>query len=569
MVASERYGLVELAQAGPAVAAALAELAGERAVRRLWDHDPSLWQPDPAQQHEIADRLGWLTLPSDMPAAVPDLERFAEEVRAEGIACVVLCGMGGSSLAAEVFRQTFGCAPGFPELIVLDSTDPSAVRGVDAAIERSKTLFLFASKSGSTIEVMAFLAHFWDLAQMDGTRFCAITDPGSSLERLAHDLGFRRVFLSPPDVGGRYSALSVFGLVPASLIGVDVRRLLAAADRERALCERELPGDNPGAWLGAYIGGAARSGRDKLTVIASPGIGSFGLWVEQLIAESTGKAGSGIIPIVDEPVGTPDVYGDDRCFVVLSVDGDVNEAIDRHVASLRMHQPMVVSKLSDRYDLGAEVFRWEVAAALAAALQHVNAFDQPNVQESKDNTGRVLDEMGPDGRVAAPPPELSLRITDTEALRSFLGQARPGDYVAIQAFFTATHEAERSLQSLRAFIRDRLHVATTLGFGPRYLHSTGQLHKGGPRHGVFLQLTCHPPQDLPIPGKAHSFGALIAAQALGDLQSLRARGLPVLRVDLGEQPERALARLPVAATTGSTRPPQPSESPPMATMAAE
>jgi len=547
---------VDLLQAGAAVKAALTELASGRAIGRLWAHDPALWAAKPAQRREIAERLGWLTLPQTMREVVPELEQFAQEVRGEGTEHVVLCGMGGSSLAAEVFRQTFGSAPGFPQLIVLDSTDPAAVRGVDDAIDPTRTLFVVASKSGSTIEVLAFLAHFWDTAQADGTRFCAITDAGTGLEALARERHFRRVFLNPHDVGGRYSALSLFGLVPATLIGIDVRRLLQAADRERQLCESDDPQANPGAWLGAYIGGAAGSGRDKLTILASPGIASLGLWLEQLLSESTGKDGTGIVTVVGEPVGAPDVYGDDRAFVVLRLDGDVNDAIDRQVAAFAGRQPLVVSRLGDRYELGAEMYRWQVATALAAALLKVNAFDQPNVQETKDRTNRFLAEAAPDGTVVTVPLGLTLRISDTEALRSFLRQARPGDYVALHAYLTPTYETERSLQSLRAFIRDSLHVATTLGYGPRFLHSTGQLHKGGPPRGVFVQLTYPPTRDLPVPGQTYSFGALTAAAALGDLQSLHARGLPVVRVDLGDNPDYGLARLPVAATAGSSRPQQ-------------
>ena len=545
-----RYGAIDLAHAGPIVEAALGELAERDAVGRLWARDPALWRPDPAEQRELVDRLGWLSLPRSMRAEVPALERFAEEARREGVRHVVLCGMGGSSLAPEVFRLTFGSAQGCPRLIVLDSTDPGAVRAVDAAIDPAATLFLVASKSGGTVEVAALLAHFWEAAGRRGDRFCAITDPGTGLERLARERRFRRVFLNPPDIGGRYSALSLFGLVPAALIGLDLGRLLDRAGAEQALCGPDHPAArNPGAWLGAFMGGLARAGRDKLTLLTAPGIAGFGLWAEQLLAESTGKQGRGIIPVVGEPPGPAEAYGEDRCFVALRLDGAGADAPDRAVAALRGRQPLVVARLADRYDLGAEMYRWEVATALAGALLGIHPFDQPNVQESKDNTSRVLREAQASGHLPPAPPEVCLEIADAEAVASFLARATARAYVALQAYLTPGEEVERRLQTLRALLRDHFQVATTLGFGPRFLHSTGQLHKGGPASGVFLQLTYRPMDDLPVPGQPYSFGELIAAQALGDLQSLRARQLPVARVDLGADVLGGLDRLLAAVAS--------------------
>ena len=408
---------------------------------------------------------------------------------------------------------------------------------VDATIDPNRTLFLISSKSGGTIEVMSCLAHFWALTGEQGDRFYAITDPGTSLDRLARERHFRGVFLNPTEIGGRYSALSYFGLVPAALIGVNVRRLLEAAVNERALCGADRPPPrNTGAYLGAFMGGLARNRRDKLTLLTSPALSSFGLWVEQLIAESTGKEGTGIVPIVGEPFGSPEVYGTDRCFVALRLEGDDNAALDRTVESLRVKKhPIVVRRLRDRYELGAEMYCWEVATALAGALLHINAFDQPNVQESKDNTARVLQS-----RTTEVPDDVVLTPSD---LAEVMKKLRERDYFAIHAYLTQTPEIEECLQQLRRDVRDTHRVATTLGFGPRFLHSTGQLHKGGPSVGVFLQLTYQPVDDVDIPGQPYTFRTLFAAEALGDLLSLHERGLRVARIDLGPNPLAGLSAL--------------------------
>jgi glucose-6-phosphate isomerase/transaldolase/glucose-6-phosphate isomerase len=510
---------------------------GETAIARLWARDPTLWKPRPEDDVELSNRLGWLTLPTDFLAQAAELEQFATQQAARGITHVVVCGMGGSSLAPEVFRITFPTTTGRPTLHVLDSTDPGAVKAVDAAIDPRHTLFVISSKSGGTLEVMSFLAHFWELAEHRGDQFCAITDPGTSLDKLATERGFLTTFRNPTEIGGRYSALSYFGLVPAALVGIDLKRLLQAAQDEAKKCQAEQLEANPGATLGAYFGGHARAGRDKLTILTSPSIDSFGLWVEQLIAESTGKEGKGVVPVVGEAIGEPAAYGADRCFVVLRVDGDDNSTLDRGVDRLHGQHPVLVHHLSDIYALGAEMYRWEVATALAGAILRINPFDQPNVQESKDNTARVL-EAG----LTTPP-----GVLQPEAVADFLKQAHGGDYVAIHAYLTPTAETEARLQGLRALVRDRRQVATTLGFGPRFLHSTGQLHKGGPVSGVFLQLTYSPSEDVPIPGQPFSFGTLLAAQALGDLESLRSRGLRVARVDLGTDVAGGLERLTRAA----------------------
>jgi glucose-6-phosphate isomerase/transaldolase/glucose-6-phosphate isomerase len=534
----ERYLSVDLASEREIFDAALTELVQLRAVERIWAHDPTLWKSDPAADIELSDRLGWLSLPDDFlaPDKLKDLQTLAAECKSEGIRHVVVCGMGGSSLAPEVFRITLGSTAGNPELIVLDFTDPTLVRSVDARIDPNKTLFLISSKSGGTIEVMSFLAHFWELTGHNGRQFCAITDPGTSLAKLATERLFRKTFLNPTEIGGRYSALSFFGLVPAAVAGIDVPRLLQAAQHEKTLCSPDRPPDqNSGAYLGAFIGGLARDRRDKLTLLTSPGLSSFGLWVEQLIAESTGKEGIGIIPVVDEPFGAPEAYYRDRAFVVLRLEGDDNTALDRTVDSLRGTHPIIVRQLRDRYDVGAEMYCWEMATAVAGALLKINPFDQPNVQESKDSTARVLKSLQtqlPDG----------VRVMPEELWR-FLDQAQPGDYVSFQAYVTPLPDIEQRIQELRRRTRDRRKVATTLGFGPRFLHSTGQLHKGGPRTGLFLQLTYQPLDDVEIPGQPYTFGTLYAAQSLGDLLSLHEKGLRVGRLDLGPNPLTGLDAL--------------------------
>jgi glucose-6-phosphate isomerase len=529
----ERFVDVDPALSAGAIDEAVAELARERAVARLWQRDPTLWKPRPEDNIELADRLGWLTLPDDFLRQAGELEEFARSVASKGIQHAVVCGMGGSSLAPEVFRITFAAQNESPRLIVLDTTDPGQVRAADEAIDPAHTLFLISSKSGGTIEVIALLAHFWELAGERGEQFCAITDPGTSLERLACERGFHHTFLNPTDIGGRYSALSYFGLAPAALIGVDIARLLRPPVHERELCTVDDPANNTGARLGAFIGGCARAGRDKLTILASPRLASFGLWVEQLIAESTGKEGKGIVPVVSERIGYADEYGNDRCFVVLRLGSDDNAELDRAIDGLRGRHPLLVRSLGDVYELGAEMYCWEVATALAGALLHINAFDQPNVQESKDNTARVLN--------ASQKP--SPRTTDIQSVSQFLSGVTAGDYVALQAYLTPTPDVEGRLQQIRKRIRDRYRVATTLGFGPRFLHSTGQLHKGGPPTGVFLQLTYEPSEDVAIPGQPYSFGTLIEAQSIGDWQSLDGRGLRVARVNLGRDVPGGLDQL--------------------------
>jgi hypothetical protein len=416
--------------------------------------------------------------------------------------------MGGSSLAPEVFARTFGVAEGALELVVLDSTHPGAIARVTSELPPEETLYVIASKSGKTTETNSHMEHFWAL-KSDGNHFVAITDAGTPLEDVARARAFRRVFLNPPDIGGRYSALSFFGLVPAALIGAPLHELLDAAEEMACSCHPSVPiEENPGAWLGAVIGEAARAGRDKLTFVLPEAFASFGDWVEQLIAESTGKEGKGIVPVVGEEIGVLEAYGEDRLFVTVGPAPDMGD------------QPVVQLPSRSVEHFGAEFFRWEFATAVAGAVLEINPFDQPNVAEAKEATAEIL-------KAGLPQEE---PMDDLEAL--FAG-VRTGDYIAIQAFIDPTEENAEDLQRARIALRDRFAVATTLGFGPRYLHSTGQLHKGGPNTGVFIQLVDEErKKDVPIPGSRFSFGTLIDAQALGDLRSLRAAGRRVARTTL-------------------------------------
>ena len=511
---------------------ALEALSRNRVIERLWAKDHRLWKPDPK---EITDRLGWLALPDHMRQQLDNLQRCVRAAQEMRITDVVLLGMGGSSLGPEVLRTSFKPQKGSPRLWVLDSTVPGWVREVTRAITPSRTLFLVASKSGGTIEVMSLFAHFWKLvakAKMNrgGDQFVAITDPGTGLEKMARDYGFRQIFSNPPDIGGRYSVLSLFGLVPAALLGLDVSRLL---DRAAGMAERcrvqEAIDTNPGAYLGAAMGALAKAGRDKVTIIASPGLATFGLWVEQLLAESTGKEGTGLIPVAQEPVLAPSAYGNDRFFVYLRLKGANNAVLDRQVQALRTsRQPVLRFDLRDCYDLGAEFFRWEFATAVAGHLLGIHPFDQPNVQESKDNTNRVLGIFQSTGRL----PELP-GSTPKEAAQDLSSRLQTGAYVSVLAYTTPSRSFEAAVRRLRRTLVTQHHVTTTFGYGPRYLHSTGQLHKGGPATGLFLELVDRMTPDLAIPGKPFSFGTLAHAQAAGDVESLRAHDRQAIRIQLG------------------------------------
>ena len=488
----------------------LESLRDREVVRRTWACDHTVWKRKPA---EISNRLGWLTIVDAMMEEAADLRQFAREVAAEGYRTAVLLGMGGSSLAPEVLHSTFGAARDALELKVLDTTDPATIRAVEGSLDLQRTLFIVASKSGTTIETLSHLAYFWERVP-DGRHFVAITDPGTPLQALAGERGFRKLFQNPANIGGRYSALSYFGLVPAALIGADVEGLLERAHEMLHACHHCVPPtENPGAWLGAVLGEGALAGRDKLTLVLPETISTLGSWIEQLIAESTGKEGKGILPVEGEPLGPPEVYGDDRLFVAF---GDHDGLSQLEGAG----HPVVRLPYSDPLQLGAEFFRWEFATAVAGHVLGIHPFDQPNVQEAKDATARIL------RRDAAEP--------ETERLPALLERVRPGHYIAIQAYLPPDAQVDAQLQAARRRLRDRFRVATTVGYGPRFLHSTGQLHKGGANTGVFIQVVGDDTVDVAIPGKPYTFGALKRAQALGDLQSLRARDRRVARVTLDE-----------------------------------
>jgi transaldolase/glucose-6-phosphate isomerase len=537
-----------LGDAAPAVDRRLAQWRAGGATHRLHDGDYRLWTAEP--QPEIIDRLGWLRLPDTMQDAIGDIERFATEIRAEGFRDVVLLGMGGSSLAPDVFQHTFGSREGYPALTVLDSTHPAAVRTVTDAVDPAATLFVVSSKSGTTIEPLSFFRHAWAVVSEatgePGRHFVAITDPLSPLVDLAAEHGFRRVFEAIPDVGGRYSALTHFGLVPAALIGADVRLLLSRAADMAAAGSPGMPEDaSPAFVLGAALGELALAGRDKATFVMSPALAALPAWIEQLIAESTGKDGTGIVPVAGEPLGQPAVYGDDRVFVSVVLEGDEQSGDEAALTALEAAgRPVVRITMRSLEQLGAEMYRWEVATAMAGSVLGIHPFDQPDVQRAKVLAKQAMEGTLDAGSIPSTP------AGDAERLGEDLGRlfdtVRPGDYLALQAFIAPTERAAATLERVRLVLRDRLRVATTVGFGPRFLHSTGQLHKGGPDTGVFVQVVDDPEPDLPIPGTGDTFGNLVSGQADGDFQALRDAGRRVLRVHLGGDPEAGLAALEAA-----------------------
>jgi len=523
-------------------------------IESLWIKDASVWTDDGAQQAVIRNRLGWLTSPTLMRQHSDDLKEFAADIRRAHYTHVLLLGMGGSTLCPEVLSLTVGSLGpkmGFPDLVVLDSTDPAAVKAALNRINLPRTLFVVSSKSGLTAETLAFYAFFREQVERGsrgkpGLQFVAITDAGTPLEKLAKGQGFRKTFLNPPTIGGRYSALSYFGLLPGALVGVDVAGLL-----DRAVAAVEEAGDsvpireNPGVMLGAKLASLGKAGRDKVTLVFSPGIAAFGAWVEQLLAESLGKNGRGLIPVDSEPLGAPPVYGPDRVFVAITLADDA-VALEPGLAALEeAGHPVIRIRLTDPLDLGAEFYRWEIATATMGALMEVNPFDEPNVQESKEITGKLLaayrtSRRLPEWAVDREEDGIALLTgagtkppTVSEGLAAHLELAQPGDYLAFQAYLPPTPEIAEGLQELRRVMREKTNLAVTVGRGPRYLHSTGQLHKGGPPTGLFIQLTADDPHDLAIPGEAYTFAVLKNAQALGDLQALRNKGRRVIRVHLG------------------------------------
>lgn len=542
MSATASYALADLA--GP-VADRLRNWEREDFGRRLWEADHTLWSAEPVP--ELTDRLGWLRLPQTAGGDWPEWRTFAERARVD-YDQVALLGMGGSSLAPEVLQKTFGPAPGFPDLLVADSTHPAAVAAARSRLNPERTLFLASSKSGGTLETLSLLRYFWEQTArrtaQPGRRFAAVTDPGSSLEALARERGFRRVFNTPPDVGGRYSALTAFGLLPAALLGMDLPRLLAGAEAMMGECGPDrAPADNPGLKLGAALGEAARAGRDKITLLCSPAVASFAAWTEQLLAESTGKRGTGLLPVADEPLGEHRVYGPDRFFIHWSVAGDDPAGIPARLETLQAaRHPIVRITMDDPYDLGGEMYRSEMAVAAAGAALGINPFDQPDVQLAKDLANRAMTG----GEEAEPPPPAA-DATDPPALAAawekWISGLQPGDYLAIQVYLPMNGPAAPLLNQLRQILRDSHRVAVTVGYGPRFLHSTGQLHKGGAGNGMFLQLVDHPRPDLPVPETGYTFGQLITAQAAGDSRALLQRGRRTLRVNIGDDPAAGVRAL--------------------------
>lgn len=522
------------------LSATLENLHRDRVVDRIWEKDHTLWQPEPT---EITNRLGWLDLVRDEPVEDTEIRTLVEEVRAEGVQSVVLLGMGGSSLGAEALRQSFGVREGFPELLVLDSVHPRWVERIRHSLDPAKSLFVVASKSGTTAEVMAFFKYFWGETaavvgeENIGRHFCAITDPGTPLLALAEEKGFRKVFVNPPDIGGRFSVLSRFGLVTASLAGIDPTALLARGHRMAARClPGTAPADNPGVWLGALLGTAARAGRDQLTLLASPTIEYFGLWAEQLIAESTGKMGQGILPVTGEPAAASERYNDRRLFVALRYAPDPGEDFDRRVEALRRAGlPVVEYELADLEDLGGEFFRWELATAVAGHLLGIHPFDQPDVQSAKSEARRLLKTYEEAGSL----PDV---LVESDLVAALGHQPAPL-YVALMAYADQGDAFEAEIHKLRHRLLDDLGLTTTFGYGPRFLHSTGQFHKGGPEGGLFVQFLAETSAELEIEGEDYGLGVLLRAQAAGDLAALRSKGRRCVRVDLGDDPVAELSKL--------------------------
>ena len=551
---------ISLGKYQPSVQNAIQTMEQQQYVQRLWKKDPTLWKNDPEDQKIIRNSLGWLTVAQSLLENSDDLAAFAQSVKKEGYQYAVVLGMGGSSLCPEVFARSFGKIGDYPKLLVLDSTDPVTVKRIEDSVDIARTLFIVSSKSGTTTEPQVFMDYFFDKVSQvkpdrPGSNFVAITDPGTVLEQQGHEKQFRRVFLNQPDIGGRYSALSYFGMVPAAVMGLDVKELLERAVRADQACDGVVPTDkNPGARLGAVMGQLAKEGRDKVTFVTPPPIDSLGLWIEQLIAESTGKEGRGILPVSGETLGTPDQYGTDRIFAyVRTNDTNAKDTEAKLTALEKAGHPIVQQVMRDPVSLGREFFLWEIATALAGALIGINAFNQPNVQESKDNTKQLLQYYDKEGKL----PEQEMLADSNECaiycdaltkktldqsvqnrggsnsiaayVGAHLARVKPGDYVAFTAYIPESATQDNLLQQMRTYVRDHLKVATTVGYGPRFLHSTGQFHKGGPDTGVFIQITTENPIDLKIPGQKFTFGILKHAQALGDFQSLSNRHRRAIR----------------------------------------
>jgi RpiB/LacA/LacB family sugar-phosphate isomerase len=531
-----------------AVDEAVVRLAQLDAGRRMWLQDTSLWSTDPAVRAAVKNRLAWLTAPATMRARAQDIVAFAADVKKDGVTDVVLLGMGGSSLAPETLSATFGAAAGFPRLTVLDTTDPGAIRGVRERLDLRRALFIVASKSGTTTESNSLYRYFRHEVedaklQPPGARFVAITDAGTPLERLAREAGFRRAFINDPGIGGRFSALSYFGLVPAALLGIDIDGLVAHAIAMAERCGAAVAvRDNPGLALGAALAAFAQAGRDKLTLVLSEPLRSLGAWLEQLITESTGKQGKGLVVITGEPLGAPAVYGGDRVFVAITLGDDTLPERGLDALASAGH-PVIRLPIADRLDIGGEFLRWEIATAAIGIVLGLNPFDEPNVAQAKEATQSALATYRDTGQLPQWPPNTA------EDVAAVLADARAGEYVALLAYLTPGDANTAALQSVRTLVRDRTRLATTVGYGPRYLHSTGQLHKGGPPTPILVIVTQKDGVDLPIPGEPYTFGTLKTAQALGDLATLRAAQRRALWLPLDGAAPAGLAALAATLAT--------------------
>ena len=566
--ASASQQTLALGAVRPAVTAAYPALDTRRFGRRLFAHDALLWTSDVEQAEAIRQRLGWLDSLETFRGRIGDIAAFATGIKDAGYIHIVLLGMGGSSLCAEVSRETFGSASGWPQLLMLDNTDPAAIREVESHLDLARTLFIVSSKSGTTTETLSFYRYFYERVSREvgekvGDHFVAITDPGTPLWEEARHRGFRHCFENPEDIGGRYSALSYFGLVPMALVGVDIAAVIDRGYQMRVSCGEVLPtAANPGISLGTLLGMAARHGRDKVTFVLPDPIHAFGAWGEQLLAESTGKGGRGLVPVDGEALGAPDVYSHDRVFVSMQLAGSDEATTAKQLAALEAAgHPVVRINIPDAIAFGGEFFRWEVATATAGAILGVNPFDEPDVAESKQ---RTLDLLSAWQRQDITSPEHLLVEADgvtiygdekqaqayrdqtgsiRDFLQAFVGQMRAPDYLALLPYFQRTPLRHEALQALRGAVRNRHRVATTLGYGPRYLHSTGQLHKGGPNTGVFIMITADASEDIPIPGQPYGFATLHRAQALGDFLTLAHKQRRVIRVHLGSDIEGGLKRI--------------------------
>jgi transaldolase / glucose-6-phosphate isomerase len=546
-----------------AVASSLEEWKKNNKVARLWQKDASLWSGT-----DESNWLGWLTITEEQLAHIEALKQIAEDVKKARFKHALLLGMGGSSLCPEVLRMTFGRIKGYPELHVLDSTDPAQIKAIEAKVDLKSTICIVSSKSGSTLEPNIYKQYFFERVKAKvgekeaGNRFIAITDPGSKLQQVAEADRFRKIFMGVPSIGGRYSALSNFGMVPAAVMGLDVAKFLKNTEEMVKACDASSAADsNPGVVLGTILGVAANHGQDKITIVTSPGIFDLGAWLEQLIAESTGKIGKGIIPVDRERLAKPATYGNDRVFAYLRLASKPNKAQDGAVAALeKAGHPVVRITLPNNYNLGQEFFRWEIATAVAGSIIGINAFNQPDVEASKIETKKLTSQYEATGSLPPESPffeEKGIKLFADEknaaalkggaqladVLKTHLSRLGAGDYFAVLGYITMNPANEKTLQGIRHAVRDKKKVATVLGFGPRFLHSTGQAYKGGPNSGVFLQITCDDAKDLPVPGQKYTFGVVKAAQARGDFAVLAERGRRALRVHLGKNLKSGLATL--------------------------